>query len=341
MNSNMNYLQGQRVLLVAPNFFSYASVISQAVVRAGGLCHYIDERPGNDFITKGLIRINAKLIGAKIYKYYDVMIENSRKYGPFDFTIIISPEALNENVLSRIKSVFPQSKYILFMWDSIKNKTGTNNKKILHCFDSIYSFDRNDCIEYPGLKFRPLFFDDAETKTKETKFEYEYDLAFIGTIHSDRYAICNRAKKAAEEMGLSAYFYMYINEKQLFWISKIKNKDMRTASEDEFFYYPLPKSETARIFSRSRTILDIHHPGQIGLTMRSIESLGARRKLITTNSEIKTYDFYRDANIACISRNSFFVDKSFFTSPYQDLPEDLYYKYSVDGWLREITGNSF
>ena len=51
------------------------------------------------------------------------------------------------------------------------------------------------------------------------------------------------------------------------------------------------------IFSDSRCILDAPQAGQVGLTIRTIECLGAKRKLVTTNSDIKNYDFYNENNI--------------------------------------------
>ncbi|EEX2831637.1 glycosyltransferase, partial [Escherichia coli] len=38
--------------------------------------------------------------------------------------------------------------------------------------------------------------------------------------------------------------------------------------------------------------IDIHHPSQHGLTMRTIEAVGLNKKIITTNADIKKYDFY-------------------------------------------------
>ena len=63
--------------------------------------------------------------------------------------------------------------------------------------------------------------------------------------------------------------------------------------------------------------------------------IGARRKLITTNSNIKEYDFYHPANIFIVDRECPVIPDDFFKMDYQ-VNSDIYYKYSLDGWLDEI-----
>ena len=46
-------------------------------------------------------------------------------------------------------------------------------------------------------------------------------------------------------------------------------------------------NDIVSLYKESEVILDINHPGQNGLTMRTFEALGAGKKLITTNTEIK------------------------------------------------------
>ena len=86
----------------------------------------------------------------------------------------------------------------------------------------------------------------------------------------------------------------------------------------------------------SRILIDIHHPGQEGLTMRAIESLGAKRKLLTTNDKIKNYDFYNTKNIHIFDINSIDIDNIFFNSGYEEISNNIYKKYSIDSWLSVI-----
>jgi hypothetical protein len=91
-----------------------------------------------------------------------------------------------------------------------------------------------------------------------------------------------------------------------------------------------------RISDVSKAIIDIEHPKQKGLTIRTFEVLGKEIKLITTNKNIIEYDFYNEANISVIDRNNPVIDDNFLNKPYQPLSPKLYYKYSIDGWLEDI-----
>ena len=91
-----------------------------------------------------------------------------------------------------------------------------------------------------------------------------------------------------------------------------------------------------KLYRNSKVILDINHPGQKGLTMRTFEAIGAGKKMITTNSEIKNYPFYNSNNVYIIDRYDIVLDKKFFETEYEDVSEELYFKASIEGWLECI-----
>jgi hypothetical protein len=95
------------------------------------------------------------------------------------------------------------------------------------------------------------------------------------------------------------------------------------------------------LYNDSNVILDIHHPLQNGLTIRTFETLGAKKKIITTNEHIKKYKFYNSNNILIIDRKIPKIDINFFNQDFQDCELDLYYAMSLDGWLDTILFNKF
>ena len=60
-----------------------------------------------------------------------------------------------------------------------------------------------------------------------------------------------------------------------------------------------------------------------------------QRKLITTNSDIRHYDFYNESNIL-IFDDSIDFNSPFFTNNYQDISEEVYKKYSLKNWLNTM-----
>jgi hypothetical protein len=70
--------------------------------------------------------------------------------------------------------------------------------------------------------------------------------------------------------------------------------------------------------------------------MRTIETLGAKRKLITTNKQISRYDFYNENNIMILNDDNFDEVTGFLKRKYQDIPEHIYKEYSLSSWVTNI-----
>jgi len=92
------------------------------------------------------------------------------------------------------------------------------------------------------------------------------------------------------------------------------------------------------LYSCSTVILDINHPKQSGLTMRTFEALGAGKKLITTNAEIKKYSFYNEDNICIIDRDKPELNVEFFKTPFIPIDQPLLNDMSIVGWIGELFG---
>lgn len=96
--------------------------------------------------------------------------------------------------------------------------------------------------------------------------------------------------------------------------------------------------ELIRVIDKSQAVVDIQKSNQSGLTMRSIEILGARRKLITTNEDIKYYDFYNENNIEILNREAPFISKEFLSSNFQSVDDSIIEKYSITYFILELLG---
>ena len=328
----MNYLENKSVLLISPSFFGYEQSIKQRLSEISARVDYFDERPANTFWSKALVRIDRRFLSHHISQYYESIYQiiQNRIY---DYVFVVNIEAMPISFLERVRKINPQAVFILYMWDSISNKRNTVN--YLSLFDRIFSFDRDDCKIYANIRFRPLFFLN-EYKELANVSDYEYDFSFVGTAHSDRYALIRKIYVQICNLCMKSYWHLYLQDKKLFYWNKITNSAFLKAHLHDFQYRALLKSEVLDLVKKSRIIIDIQHPRQVGLTMRTIEILGARRKLITTNASIKDYDFYLDDNILVIDRENPIINREFCFKDYKPLDDHIYYMYSLDGWLEEI-----
>ena len=156
MEHRMNSLKDKKVLLIAARFFGYEE-IRKKLIQLGTTVDYFDQRPSNSFIAKGLIRLNKYFLAQTIRRYYAGLIKNT-KHIKYDYVLFISPEVITKNIFLELRQAQSHAIFILYMWDSFKNKSKTV-KDIIPYFDQRFSFDKEDCAK-PHLKmvYRPLFF---------------------------------------------------------------------------------------------------------------------------------------------------------------------------------------
>jgi hypothetical protein len=219
------------------------------------------------------------------------------------------------------------------MWDSIRNKKQALS--LLPLSDKFFTFDETDIDIDNKIEFLPLFYIEDYEKISKNK-NTNYDLSFVGTIHSDRYKILKKIEEFALENNLSTYFYFYSPSRLLFWIKKITDKHFFLIQEKDIFYKGLRKEDILNLVYKSKVIIDIEHPLQNGLTMRTIEMLGAQRQLITTNKNIKNYDFYDPSNILIIDRDNIKINQEFFYTTFKNTSNAIYRKYSLTSWIQQI-----
>lgn len=325
-------LQGKRILFFSAKAFDIPDNIVFAMQHLGAIVDYFDERPANTFLVKSLIRVNRNLLAGYIDKYYRQIIKDTAKY-QYDYIFFIKGESISRNNLKLLRIVHPEAKFLIYHWDSIANNG--NALKLLPLFDHAYSFDKLDCQRL-GMHFLPLFYlPDYET-IANGNIVYDYDLMFVGTTHSDRYRFVNSIASQIEDFGGKCFVYFFFQSKILFYKMKLQNKTMRYVSIRNVHFDSIKKEQLLELYRRSRIIVDAQHPKQTGLTMRCFETLGAKCKLVTTNKEIEKYDFYRPENILIVDRSHPVITRSFFESPYMNLPDDIYIKYSLNTWIKTI-----
>jgi hypothetical protein len=321
----------KRILLLAPTG-QHTCGIAQAIAEQGGQVDVIEERPSLGFWGKVLVRYFPRLSRLFSQPYFDKILASS--YGKaYHYVLIIRGEAVTRKFLAGLKSSHPNAKIILYQWDSMALTRGPVDK--LDLFDVLISFDKNDCAKH-SMAFLPLFYLQDYRKLSGSKLPSEYDFFFVGTIHSDRYKLLAQIRRLANAKNLKTYFYMYLTSYVAFYKLKYVDGNLPGAKRSEFNFGPLPKSLTLEVVAKSRIAVDAEHPAQTGLTMRTLEMLGAKKKLITTNTDVVTYDFYRPNNILVVDRNDPKIPDSFLRQDYVEIEEETYEKYSVANWVKDL-----
>ena len=325
-------LHGKRFLFFSARAVGIPENIVSALEMSGAHVDYYDERPANTFLVKALIRINRNLIASYINSYHRQIIFNVR-HARYDYILFIKGESFSENNLKLLIEQHPESKTIIYHWDSIANNNNAIN--LIPYFNKVFSFDRYDCKKL-GMNFLPLFYYNEYKEVAKFKSGYDYDLMFVGTTHSDRYRFIRSISSQIKMNGGKCFTYFFFQGKIMFYRYKLLNKEMRKIPASEFQFIPMKKNELLELYKKSRIIVDVQHPKQTGLTLRTMEALGAKRKLITTNSDVEFYDFYNPTNILIVDRNNPVINTEFLNSEYSELPDEIYEKYSINSWIEKL-----
>jgi hypothetical protein len=330
------FLKGKRILFFSSKLFGIPENIAETLKKFGAIVDFYDERPSNTFIVKAMIRINRNFIASYVNKYHNQII-NKTKDQHYDFIFFIKGESFSEHNLKKLFSLHSESKTIIYHWDSIANNRNLLN--LLPYFDFAYSFDKYDCKRL-NMTFLPLFYFDEYKSVASSKVEKKYDLLFVGTVHSDRYKLITSIVSQINALGGKCYTYFFFQSRIMFYKAKLQCKEMRNLSINDIQLTPMSKSQLFDLYRQSRIVVDIQHPKQTGLTLRCMEAVGAKKKLITTNVDIMNYDFYNSDNILVVDRHSPIVNKEFLNLEYKELPESIYEKYSISSWVKVIFGNT-
>lgn len=327
----MTDLHSKRVLLIAP-IGQHSKAIEQALRARGAVVDCYEERPALSVLAKTLIRYSPRLIRSYTNAYFDRII-NATKWNNYDFVLLIRAEAVTRKFIIDLRGCHKSAAIFLYQWDSMSLTRGPVDK--LDLFDRTFSFDKRDCATY-SMAFLPLFYTDDYRDMQKVPTDPKYDFVFVGTIHSDRYSLIKEIRQYSHSHSMNSYFYMYFPTSLLFYKMKYFERKLPGARKSEFRFFQLSRCETVQAVANAKILIDSEHPAQLGLTMRTIEALGARRKLITTNADIVNYDFYHPNNILVVNRRAVQIPESFIESRYVEVESSTYRKYCVHEWVSSI-----
>jgi hypothetical protein len=320
-----------RALLVAPRFFGYEDEIRAQMASDGWQVDMLPDRPFDAALLKAVARVAPMLTAPAANRFYAREIERLAA-GRYDLVLVVQGEGIFEPTLRLLRAAYPTARLVFYTWDSLANKP--RSKKQLRLYDECFSFDEADAARW-RIRFRPLFFTPGFERTAPA--ELAYDISFVGTIHSDRYRIIRDIARQLEDPS-RAFWYLYLQAPWMYAVRKYLTQTVAGAARSEFRFAPLQRAQVQGIFLNSRAILDIEHPGQRGLTMRTLEALGSQTKLITTNATASAYDFYDPRNIAIIDRREPRIPPGFLSTPFHPVPEAVHDRYRLASWVRDVCG---
>lgn len=258
--------------------------------------------------------------GLKLKNYYKTQpIIKKYRNKKYDYILIIRPDIFFDSQLLEFKKMTPN--LIAYYHDSINNIP--RKKEVIHFFDKVYSYEKKDVKDY-NLNFI-------------TNFIYlNLPIPTIKNFDQDTFTVMSNDYRKNTLKNLALFLKnKEISSKFLIHSNKTQNKDENTIT---YINERKNNTQVLEYLKRSKIVVDIHKFGvQEGLTFRVFESLFMNKKLITTNTDIKNYDFYNPNNIAIIAtQGTILIPDLFFKTPYEKIPNKIYEKYLFTNWTKEI-----
>ena len=318
------------MLLVSPLTFSYHEAICATLQEMGYAVTWWNERASSAAWYKLALRLWPGLTrrwSAGHFKRQLLALPRQT----ITQVLVIKGEGLNRATCQQMRAVLGPVPMGFYLWDGVDNVKGVAD--IVDCFDCAASFDPVDAAKF-GWRHRPLF-SRFKAPARVPAAGTDFDWCFIGTLHSDRHRVVHKLRLARGGSAKS-FVFGYSPSKLMLWVRSLADHTLWRAPAGTLSTKAMPAAEVNAIVARSGVVLDVEHPGQRGLTMRTIETLVAGHKLATTNPCIMDSDLYHPSRVHVISRHNPVIAPSFLAAPFEPLSAPLLARYSCAGWASEL-----
>ena len=320
----------EHVLLVCPLTFSYHVSISECLQTIGYDVTWWNDRASSATWYKLALR----LFPAWTIRWSEQVFLNRLSQlnaESISHILVIKGEGMSPRVLLTIRVAFPSASMGLYLWDSAENVKSVSNN--LPAFDSVATFDPADARTF-GWTYRPLFWRNISFGNG-VPAQTLFDWCFIGTIHSDRHSVIHRLRQGGGT-HVRNFVFSYFQSPLILLIRSLIDWTIWVAPSGTLSTKSLPADVVAQKVASSKAVLDVEHPRQRGLTMRTIETLMAGKKLITTNKLILNSNLYHPSRIQVICRNEPEIPSGFMEETFLSIPDTIRNYYSCKEWVTEL-----
>lgn len=265
-----------------------------------------------NFINKNIFNKNIKkLYREKTVKNYITALSQQ------DIVLIVNPNHFSLENIKLLKT--RTNKLIAYNYDSLaRSPLPTDHRNI---FDNIYSFDLKDVEKFPYLISITNFnYLDKKINTSPR------NIAFLVVLKSmERERLLKRIADILDKKRKSNYEFIVVKPQLKETNPKIRLVSKTLSMEDVF-----------EKMNDSKILIDLVRKDQTGLSFRIFEAIALHKKIITNNETIIKYDFYNPNNILVINELSQDIPDDFLNTPYQEISEEIYNKYTLDHWTKTV-----
>ena len=259
-----------------------------------------------------IIRKISSDLGASTGIFLESWKKDMNKYD----MIIIHANRINRTVPKHLRKLGYKGRIIYWFWNPVSNCV--NPQKVDRKYCELWSFDKKDCESY-NLKYNSTYyFSRIAAKCNGDN----RSVFFIGR-DKGRYGFIKELEDRLNKLGFVTDFNIIKDE---------------TSAAGNQYNKPLPYFEVVNRIKKSFCILDVVQKGQVGLSLRPMESVFFEKKQLTTNKEIKNEPFYNKNDFYIIGGIEDNDDKlkSFLSGAYVKQSEKILKYYDFENWIQRF-----
>jgi hypothetical protein len=328
----MQEFSGKTIILGTPNHFSLSRIIENELSFLGFNVINISFFDEKEFKYKNIFErmksfaVKCSRGGKGTYKnelrfkrYEERINRTLDEIEHADYALVIRPDLYSQKVIQNLQQKV--DKTIAYQWDGL-NRYPTI-RKYIPLFDRFFIFDPSDkCVKntLPTTNFY------TKSIQVENDGGYKSQAYYVGSYVKSRTEVLEEMVTSLQDIGLNVKTHVsYRRSKDPIQLRGFQTTDMVMDYEENLKYA-----------ANTDILIDVAMDVHKGLSLRAFEAIGFGKKLITTNTDIKKYDFYKAENILTWDGKDKGALKAFIDTPYVPLEPEIRQKYGFDNWIKYL-----
>lgn len=242
---------------------------------------------------------------------------NAKKMHPCpNELIIIFDSNVTKAFLEWIRTRFPENRIVFWYWNPVESYTTSISPDEIPEGIEVWSYSPEDCRKF-GLKYNTTFYFDslAYSCEQSEKLQEKKKALFVGR-DKGRLKELLQLKQMLKNEEIECEFHIIGNHQ----------------SPEYEYETPISYNDIVEMIKHADILVDYYTDEMAGLSLRPMEALFFRKKLITNNQTIKSYDFFKSNNIFVLND----LDRNigdFLKTEYSEINSNTRNRYLLSNWI--------
>lgn len=270
--------------------------------------------PYNNGIKVKILRKLERIRFLRKYLYNAKMIKPESKEN-----IIIFDSNITQGFLEWINAEYSDNRIIFWYWNPVESLTTTIFPNEIPEGIEKWSYSPEDCQKYKLMYNTTFLFDSlVQNEKKVESFTGKKKALFVGR-DKGRLKELLHLKKILEKENIECEFHIIGNPQ----------------SNKYRYENPVAYQKVIDMIKQADILIDYYTDEMAGLSLRPMEALFFRKKLITNNCTISNYDFYNKNNIFMLNERERAIGE-FVRADYVEISRNVQNQYLLSNWIERF-----